>query len=64
MSNFKVGDVVKLKSGSPLMTVDEVIINIQTKRPNGLIRCVWFEGTTRKWFDFRDELLVHYQDDI
>jgi uncharacterized protein YodC (DUF2158 family) len=43
--NFKVGDVVQLKSGSPPMTIEEI--------GGGRARCVWFEDTKRqaKWFD-------------
>lgn len=37
MSNFKVGDVVKLKSGSPAMTVSKADGHL------GLVTCVWFQ---------------------
>jgi uncharacterized protein YodC (DUF2158 family) len=42
--NFKVGDVVQLKSGGPPMTIEEI--------GGGRARYVWFEDTTRqaKWF--------------
>jgi uncharacterized protein YodC (DUF2158 family) len=40
----KVGDVVKLKSGGPAMTVEVV-----TKATEGhLVRCVWFDGAEAK----------------
>lgn len=32
--DFKPGDTVRLKSGGPLMTVEQII--------NGLVRCSWF----------------------
>jgi uncharacterized protein YodC (DUF2158 family) len=40
MSQFKVGDVVRLKSGSPKMTVSQV-------QSNGAV-CSWFAGSENK----------------
>lgn len=42
MSQFKVGDVVVLKSGSPKMTVSD------TGYDEGQIKCVWFDKTKRE----------------
>lgn len=45
-SEFKAGDVVRLKSGGPLMTIEgigEYGLGSTTKRAN----CIWFEGTKR-----------------
>lgn len=39
MRPWKTGDVVVLKSGGSAMTVDDV-------RPDGAVRCLWFEGST------------------
>jgi uncharacterized protein YodC (DUF2158 family) len=39
-SKFKVGDLVKLKSGSPVMTVTTVMDTIS----GTFIRCSWFGG--------------------
>lgn len=41
---FKVGDIVKLKSGGPNMTVNEILINHTTDLPTGKYRCQWFAG--------------------
>lgn len=49
-SNFAVGDVVVLKSGGPLMTVD--VVNEQ-----GHVRCIWFEGSSVQGALFRAETL-------
>ena len=44
MTNFKPGDVVRLKSGGPPMTVEQ-------EEGEGY-KCVWFEGKKRnsEWF--------------
>ena len=41
---FVVGTIVKLKSGGPDMTVQEVCVNYNTKKPNGDVDCQWFAG--------------------
>lgn len=41
---FAVGTIVKLKSGGPDMTVEEVVINYNTKQPTGDVDCQWFAG--------------------
>lgn len=41
--DFKAGDVVKLKSGGPLMTVDSVGNYSGVKK----VLCVWFENSNR-----------------
>jgi uncharacterized protein YodC (DUF2158 family) len=55
MEELKIGDVVRLKSGGPLMTV----MTVGELRISGVIeaRCIWFAGT--KQFDnwFRLEVL-------
>lgn len=38
MSNFKVGDVVKLKSGGPQMTVSET-------NDAEMLECTWFDSS-------------------
>lgn len=46
MSNkgkFKVGDIVKLKSGGPEMTVKEAVTNMKGIE-TGSYRCQWFAG--------------------
>lgn len=57
MTYFKVGDVVKLKSGSPNMTIDKIYVSPKTKQPMNLYKCVWFEGTKSYWKDFKSEML-------
>lgn len=42
MDQFKVGDVVELKSGGPKMTVEDA------ESWPGKAKCVWFEGTQAK----------------
>ena len=48
MSNiaFQVGDVVRLKSGSPEMTVDFFGVQIGEKTPT--VRCRWFHKSDAK----------------
>ncbi len=42
-TNFKEGDVVQLKSGSPSMTITGF-------SPNGkIIYCTWYDFSTFKW---------------
>ena len=42
-SVFSVGDIVKLKSGGPDMTIKEVVTDMKNK-PNGKYWCQWFAG--------------------
>ncbi|WP_343739653.1 YodC family protein [Delftia tsuruhatensis] len=42
MSNFKVGDVVQLKSGGPLMTVKQSPLVVNKNPVLGMIVCTWF----------------------
>lgn len=39
--SFKIGDVVRLKSGGPAMTVTGVPSN-----GSGVLTCIWFVGTS------------------
>lgn len=43
---FKIGDIVKLKSGGPRMTVSDEDIG------NGMVRCQWFAGSRLSWGHF------------
>jgi uncharacterized protein YodC (DUF2158 family) len=55
MSTFKPGDVVRLKSGGPKMTVQER----GTGSSTGLI-CVWFganHDAKPNWYTFPEEML-------
>ncbi len=50
--DFSSGDVVRLKSGGPRMT----IVNFDTK--NGCYRCTWFEkDNERKYGCFEPEII-------
>ncbi len=46
---IKAGDVVQLKSGGPLMTVEQVSTN-DSSIPNA--SCIWFNGPTKMTGDF------------
>jgi uncharacterized protein YodC (DUF2158 family) len=47
---FRIGDVVQLKSGGPRMTVDFV-------DTHGALTCIWFEGQERRSQSFQPETL-------
>jgi uncharacterized protein YodC (DUF2158 family) len=51
--NFKVGDVVRLKSGGPDMTVNAVGVGIC----NDQVYCVWFDGKKKGGESFPPEAL-------
>lgn len=48
---FKVGDVVQLKSGGPVMTVETILLG-------GDVKCQWFARTTLKHAIFEPSALV------
>ncbi|MCE5320104.1 MAG: DUF2158 domain-containing protein [Bacteroidales bacterium] len=52
MAEIKVGDRVMLKSGGPVMTVNEINGND--------VSCQWFEGSTIKGATFIKEVLKKY----
>lgn len=47
MSNFEIGDTVRLKSGGPLMTVHDIGDYSLSGGPNPGLLCVWFDGSKR-----------------
>jgi uncharacterized protein YodC (DUF2158 family) len=47
---FQIGDTVQLKSGGPLMTVDNIDAG---EGSQVMISCVWFEKTERKEGQFK-----------
>lgn len=49
--DFKVGDVVQLKSGGPNMTVAEI-------QQNGNVWCQWFVSNEPKGGTFKPEVLT------
>jgi uncharacterized protein YodC (DUF2158 family) len=51
MENIQIGDLVKLKSGSPRMTVTAIAGN----RENCV--CAWFDGATMREGNFHPEAL-------
>jgi uncharacterized protein YodC (DUF2158 family) len=51
MAEFKPGDLVVLKSGGPVMTVDSV----DHLAGGSGIKCVWFAGAKRETAYFRAE---------
>ena len=60
MSDFKVGDVVQLKSGGPTMTIQRMYPN--STPPDA--KCKWFdEKSATKEEDFALESLIHIEDD-
>jgi uncharacterized protein YodC (DUF2158 family) len=50
-STFKIGDLVQLKSGGPVMTVEKVF-------SEGGVRCTWFSGAKHNTNVFDVETLV------
>jgi uncharacterized protein YodC (DUF2158 family) len=52
MPEFKVGDVVGLKSGGPFMTIREV-----SKGPDDVYKCQWFDGNTLQEGSFAGSML-------
>lgn len=55
---FKVGDVVMLKSGGPEMTVNEVGESLGEP----LVRCTWFAGKKNERASFKPETLIPVPD--
>jgi uncharacterized protein YodC (DUF2158 family) len=52
---FKIGDVVRLKSGGPLMTVDELTTQGTSGQPT--VSVVWFEGSEQRHGTFLEAVL-------
>ena len=61
MNDFKVGDVVQLKSGGPLMTVHN-IDNYSPTGPNLGLLCVWFVDAKKVEDVFDPRAVEHYRD--
>jgi uncharacterized protein YodC (DUF2158 family) len=52
---FQIGDTVRLKSGGPLMTVDNIDAG---EGPEVVITCIWFEAAENKERKFKTSTLV------
>lgn len=57
---FKIGDVVILKSGGPSMTVQNIGAYTFIDHPKGLC-CIWFEGTKKNEDTFHPDSLEPYK---
>lgn len=55
MNEFEIGDVVLLKSGSPMMTVNEIL-------EDGKVECSWFDDKNILQYSvFKSQLLKIYK---
>ena len=57
MPEFKKGDVVRLKSGGPKMTIDSVDEYGSGNKSNIRAICIWFDGGERKEGNFPPKTL-------
>lgn len=57
-NTYNLGDILKLKSGGPDMTVKEVIINSMRDEFSGSYRCQWFAGKKLDMGVFPQESLL------
>ncbi len=55
---FNVGDIVKLKSGGPEMTINSVSTNYTTNEFTGYYTCQWFAGKKLDQGKFPEESLI------
>lgn len=58
VTNYKVGDIVRLKSGGPEMTVQEAINNMNGQE-TGKYWCQWFAGKKLERGNFPGESIEH-----
>ncbi|WP_369920369.1 YodC family protein [Marinomonas polaris] len=59
MSNkYNIGDIVKIKSGGPDMTINKVSINVSTEEFTGNYHCQWFAGKKLDTGIFPEDSLV------
>lgn len=56
MADFKIGDVVRLKSGGPKMTVDSL-------KGKDTVQCRWFEDKQVRSAEFSSESLKKVEGD-
>lgn len=61
MDKFQPGDVVVLKSGGPVMTVEKYGDFLGGERPE--YKCVWFEKNKKHESIFAEDLLESADDD-
>ena len=59
---YAVGEIVKLKSGGPDMTIKEVLTDI-SDMPTGSYRCQWFAGKKLDNGIFPHESLVKVENE-
>ena len=57
VNDLKIGDTVKLKSGSPTMTIANFILALKTKERMDIVKCAWFEGTKEFRSEFKVDML-------
>lgn len=65
-TSFKVGDIVRLKSGGPEMTVSRIKIGQDAYDEDEVItfyHCTWFSGSKPMSQGFKGEILVEAFDD-
>lgn len=60
MANFEVGDVVQLKSGGPIMTVQETNA-VGTQGARGFVSCAYFDGAKKCMETFVPQMLEKYE---
>ena len=60
MSKFNVGEVVQLKSGGPLMTIQAIGDYSLSKGLNPGVLCVWFDDKKKVEDVFHPEALERY----
>jgi uncharacterized protein YodC (DUF2158 family) len=61
MTSFKIGDVVTLKSGGPLMTIQAIGDYMMSSGFNPGVLCVWFDSNKKVEDVFHPDSLEPYE---
>lgn len=62
MPKYKAGDVVKLKSGGPNMTVQGYLAVLSSSESK-TVQCKWFAGAKSEAGNFHEDMLLPVEDD-
>ncbi|WP_126247753.1 YodC family protein [Chitinophaga rhizosphaerae] len=58
--NFKIGDQVRLKSGGPRMTIEDITKKFPKDPFTGKYNCIWFLNDELKVHSFEEETIELY----